>query len=164
MDEVVVAAAAGASPERGVVPVDAERCGRYRGLVPTQHDFRAAAGALRTLAVTAQASAVSVNDVDDDLGMIGGAATDIVHAALHASFLNVTSVAMSSSATADEFDRRAIVCATYTTDMERWRNNMSSWEDNRTTYLEELSEDPHAVGPGLAPGRPTRWPLWVEEG
>ena len=132
--------------------------------MPTQQDFRAAAGALRTLATTAGSSAVAVNDVHIDVGLSGGTATAIIDAAMNAAFLNATAVTTASTTAADEFDRRAEACAEYTRKMQQWRSDKAYWQRRWDGYISSLVIDPNASGPGYQPQQPTRWPDWVEEG
>ena len=144
-------------------PTDRQTVGTF-GDMPTQHDFRSAAGSLRTLGATAGSSAVAVNDVHIDVGMRGGTATAIVDAAMNAAFLNARAVMTASESAADEFERRAEVFAEYTRAIQQWRTDMAHWQTRWANYLSEPSENPNAAGPGFKPSEPTRWPLWVEEG
>jgi len=132
--------------------------------MPTQHDFRAAATALRTLATTAGSSAVAVSDVHADVGLDGGTATAIIDAAMNACFLNANAVKIASNTAAEEFDRRAERCAEYTRSMQQWRTDLERWHGEWSSWMSALSVDPYAIGPAAQPSQPLRWPDWVEEG
>lgn len=132
--------------------------------MPTQHDFRAAAVSLRELAVGARRSAVSVGDLETDIGMSGGTATGIVTAAMNAAFLNATAVSTSADTAADECERRAQRCAEYTDEMRRWRESLANWQRRWISSLGALAIESDAPMPGPQPEQPVRWPAWVEEG
>ena len=112
----------------------------------------------------AGASAVAVNDAGGDLGLLGGTVTGVVEAAMNASFLNARSVQTAAESTAAEFDRRAEVCADYTERMRRWRADLAAWHSRWAQYAYAPVGGPYVAPPGPQPVRPTRWPLWVEEG
>lgn len=105
-----------------------------------------------------------MNDIQTNVGMSGGTATPIIDAAMNAAFLNASSVRIASNAAADEFERRAEICAEYTYAMQRWRADMNQWQYRWNDYLSQIDDNPNAVPPGYQPARPTRTPLWVEEG
>ena len=133
--------------------------------MPTQHDFRAAATALRDLAMSAGFTAVSVYGVRDDVGTFGRVIDPIVDAGMNAAYLNARKVETESNTVADELARRAEVCADYTDAMRRWRNDVDAYDWAWSRYREAFTRDADVEPPTLVrPTEPSRWPLWVEEG